>query len=320
MFRESLIIKKIKSVKRKAVKLYKSLIWFYHHRNERENIVFTKNRNAKERAARANCYDYLSEKYKYIITKGVETKEPSKKSNKIWICWLQGMDKAPDLVKACHNSVIQNFSDKEIVILEEANLQDYVQFPNYIIEKWKKGIIPNAQFSDLIRIDLLCRYGGIWCDATVLCTETPPPVMTENKLFVFKSIDLLRRDKEPTICSNWYIEAWSNQRILLLTRKLLFEYWKNEESLKDYFIFHLFFAMAARRYPEDWEAIPVFNNNSPHTLQFEFSKPYSAERWEQICRMSPIHKLNHHVNYANDNENFYSYILKQYGENNYKNN
>ena len=136
--------------------------------------------------------------------------------------------------------------------------------------------------------------------------------MTDAPMFVFKALDLSRRDLEPTICSSWYIAAWSNQRILLLTYKLLLEYWKTAEDVGNYFAFHIFLAMAARRYPEDWESIPVYNNHSPHTLQFEFNHDYSDERWNAIKRMSPIHKLNHHIQYDPDKNNYFHHVLDTY--------
>ena len=35
-------------------------------------------------------------------------------SKKVWICWLQGMENAPEIVKKCYDSVRKNLSDKEI--------------------------------------------------------------------------------------------------------------------------------------------------------------------------------------------------------------
>ena len=201
--------------------------------------------------------------------------------------------------------------DRELVILDEKKIGEIIHLPDYIWEKRRNGIISHAHFSDLLRVSLLCEYGGIWCDATVLCTGNPPGVMKDSPLFVFKSMDLTRRDRTPTVCSSWYISAWSNQRILLLTRNLLYEYWKSAEKLGNYFAFHVFLALAARRYPEDWDKIPMYNNHSPHTLQFELADPYSDERWKEILSMSPIHKLNHHIK-VDPGDSFNQFILESW--------
>ena len=56
---------------------------------------------------------------------------------------------------------------KEFVVLDKTNISDYVRLPEYIEKKWKAGIIGNAQYSDLVRNELLIKYGGYWIDSTV---------------------------------------------------------------------------------------------------------------------------------------------------------
>ena len=92
------------------------------------------------------------------------------KPRKIWFCWLQGMENAPELVKVCHESLCKNIKDREIVVLTNENLSQYVHLPEYIERKHKKGIIPDAAFTDMLRLELLCKHGGAWIDSTVLCT------------------------------------------------------------------------------------------------------------------------------------------------------
>ena len=268
-----------------------------------------KNQNTVEEEEAVRSYRRLRKAYATIIEKGVSAGE-SHKSNNIWICWLQGADSMPSLVQKCVQSIFENFPDKTVTLISYENMNEYVDLPDYIIRKHKDGIIPPAQFSDLIRADLLCKYGGLWVDATVFCTSPNMfRIFEEYPLFVFKQFDLQRRDFQPSVASNWLIYAYSNQKILLLTRKLLFEYWERNNYLENYFIFHHFFALAAKRYEEDWNAIPAFNNHTPHTLQFEFGEVFSEERWGQIKGMSDFHKLNHHINYSDDEKTFYSVLV-----------
>lgn len=42
-----------------------------------------------------------------------------------------------------------------------------MEFPKYIEEKWKRGVITHTHMTDLLRLELLIRYGGTWIDATV---------------------------------------------------------------------------------------------------------------------------------------------------------
>ena len=94
---------------------------------------------------------------------------------------------------------------------------------------------------------------------------------------------------------------------------MMYEYWKNENEMINYYIFH----MVKDKYPDIWEAIPTFNNISPHTLQFELMTDYNKERFEQIIRMSDFHKLNRRIadSYlgGGKTKNFYKYIINKYG-------
>ena len=91
-------------------------------------------------------------------------------SKPIWFCWLQGFDNAPEIVHACYNSIKRNIPDREIEVIDNENWQEFVELPDYIIKKWEKGRNPAALFSDLLRLELLIKYGGTWIDSTELCT------------------------------------------------------------------------------------------------------------------------------------------------------
>lgn len=87
------------------------------------------------------------------------------RSDIIWCCWLQGFEKAPAIVKACVNSLSENIKGKEFRFVDEQNLREYICFPEHIEERWRKKKIPPAMFADLIRLELLVKYGGTWIDS-----------------------------------------------------------------------------------------------------------------------------------------------------------
>ena len=265
-------------------------------------IYIVNNNNLEFQLRMYKVYQKYSKKYQDIIKEGVQSKE-TKKSKIVWICWFQGEEVAPPLVKACIASVRKNLCEYDVIVLTQKNISDYVKFPEYIESKWEKGKIPFAHYSDLLRIELLCKYGGIWIDATVYCTSKVPKYISDVPLFLYKQMDLIRMDEMPSIASSWFISSVSNNKILLLTRKLLFTYWK------EHFLFHIFLTMSARRYSQEWEKIPTFNNHSPHTLFFELQTKFNKERWEEIKRISCFHKLNHHIEYENIEGTYLESIL-----------
>ena len=79
-------------------------------------------------AASLKTKEKLERKYKKYLTQFDEKyiESEHKESNKIWICWFQGLDEAPNIVKKCIESVEKNNPDKEIVIITTNNIHDYV--------------------------------------------------------------------------------------------------------------------------------------------------------------------------------------------------
>ena len=153
--------------------------------------------------------------------------KPHNTSNKVWVCWFQGLDNAPAIVKKCYESLKLNLTDREIVLVTIDNMCDYVEFPDYILEKWKTGQITHTHMTDLLRLELLIRYGGMWIDATVLCTnkrEEIPDYFFDSDLFLYQTLKP-GRDGQALPISSWLISAKTNNKILMETRFLCYKYW-----------------------------------------------------------------------------------------------
>ncbi len=211
---------------------------------------------------------------------------------KVWICWFQEMNLAPDLVKKCFESIKQNITDREIVLITEDNYKQYVQFPDYIQDKIRCGIIPKAHMSDLLRLELLTRYGGTWIDATVYCSGKCPWYMLDSNLFLFQNLKP-GLDGHVTCISNWFITAKSGNKILEMTLALLYDYWAKNSYLIDYFIFHDFFQLAIEAYPEEWEKVIPLSNSLPHILLLRLFEPYDEKIWIAVKEQTSFHKLSY---------------------------
>lgn len=276
----------------------------------KKNLLFlnVKNKNVRDLAYKDYCYKKLYKKYKYVIDNYKE-ENIKKFSDFVWICWFQGVDNAPPLVKSCINSVKKNIPNKKVIVLDNTNIDKYVEFPDYIIKKRKKGLIGDALYSDLIRLQLLNKYGGLWVDSTVYMTDTVKDEFFEQELFVFKEISLFQKEELPIRASNWLIYSCSNNNILMLTERLLLEYWKREKYPRNYYIFHLFFSMATKKYSDDWKKVSSFSNINNHILQFELLEEYNENRWEEIKNIAIFHKLNRRI-FTDDKKSNYYHIIE----------
>ena len=236
---------------------------------------------------------------------------PHVSSGKIFICWFQGMEQAPEIVKTCYASVKAALPDREIVLISQENMYDHVQFPPHVQEKIDSGIITRTHLSDLLRLELLLKYGGTWIDATVFCSGGRiPDYMLHSDLFTFQ---LLKpgRDGKSSVISSWFITATSGNRILAATRHLLYEYWKKNTKLVDYFLLHDFFQMALEKYSDDWNRVVPFSSATPHILLLRLFQPYDETLWNAVTSQTPFHKLSYKFSDsdAQKENTYYQHIL-----------
>ena len=243
-------------------------------------------------SANKQLYKYLKKNYyKYLDNSIDENIVIHSASNRVWVCWLQGIkEDTPPVVKRCIQSMYDNLKKEEVVLLTEDNYHEYVTLPDYIVKKYNQGKISKTHLTDFLRLELLIKYGGIWIDATVLCTDDIPNYILNSDLFLFQNLKP-GRDGDTVALSSWFIVAKSNNRVLIATQKLMYEYWRRNEALIDYFLIHNFLRMSLDRYPEEDEKIIKYPNSTPHILLLDIFKPYDKRKWDAIKEMTPIHKL-----------------------------
>lgn len=228
----------------------------------------------------------------------------------IWWCWLQGAEKAPEIVSACYYSLRRNLPEYEMRVIDAENWNEYIELPDYIVNKWEKRQIPPALFSDLLRLQLLIKYGGTWIDSTVLCTGNE---LTKD--YLDADLFLFQYTPEGTTqnisISNWFISAHSNNEVLVTLRDMLFAYWKDYNCTLDYYIFHLFFGMVAKEYPEQIAAMPYGYSVWSITLMHHLGDTFNKEKWDKLVSKVSFHKLAYRLsdNIKNNKDNYYNYVL-----------
>lgn len=221
--------------------------------------------------------------------------QKSRISNKVWVCWFQGMENAPKLVKRCYQSLRENLTDREIVLITSENMMEYVQFPEFIVEKWKSGVITYTHMTDLLRLELLIRYGGMWVDATVFCSrkrEEIPEYYFNSDLFFYQCLKP-GRDGHSSYISSWLMNARSSNRILMATQHLIYEYWKDYKEMLDYFLLHDFMAIVLDYYSEEWKDVIPVDNAAPHILLLRLFDEFDPQLWEAAMEQTPFHKLSY---------------------------
>lgn len=90
----------------------------------------------------------------------------------IWTMWWQGYKQAPAIVKCCIESMKRYNEGVCITVIDASNYEEYISIPFYIEEKFRQGMISVTHLSDIIRMKLISKYGGLWIDAI----EMLPPM------------------------------------------------------------------------------------------------------------------------------------------------
>ena len=199
------------------------------------------------------------------------------------------------LVKKCINS-IRAFKPQgyEVQVVDFENLLEWVGFPDFILKKHEKGIIPEAHFSDLVRSCLLYFYGGIWMDATCFMTSPFPSRLISQPFFMFQT-DLFL-NPIPMKSSNWFIISEEKNLVLKYMIHMLVDYWGHHNNLKNYFLYHIFIKALSDndKYTENiFNEMPYFSNQAPHLMLFSLPKKYSEEMMIHLKSTSFVHKLTY---------------------------
>ena len=89
--------------------------------------------------------------------------------------------------------------DYRVIILTDDNYKQYVDIPEWVEEKKKKGVISRTHYSDILRLSLLARHGGMWIDSTFYCTDNVLDEYFKWPLWSIKRPDYFHQDILPII-------------------------------------------------------------------------------------------------------------------------
>ena len=275
-------------------------------------VWWTHSKVAIEQIQAERASKYLWRKYGKMIAAPLTEHGVEKPNKTIWLCWLQGMEQAPDIVKQCVASVKHYMPEYRLQVLTAENIAQFVELPEHIWAKYKNGTITFTHFSDILRTALLVQHGGIWLDATVLLTGTLPTKWTEADLFFLQKSVL---NATPHAGSSWMLAARKGNPVLQRVLELLGEYWRKENKLRDYYLFHLLLFLVLTKNEQGQKAlhsVPYISNVDAHVLQFRLFEEYSDSAWRYITESSPIHKLTWKFNHnepLDKKGTYYDYIL-----------
>ena len=101
----------------------------------------------------------------------------------------------------------------------------------------------------------------------------------------------------------------------MVLREMLYAYWKDYDCTLDYYMFHLFFSLIAKEYPKEIARMPYGYSPNSLVLLHHWGEKFDLKKWDKLTSQVSFHKLAFRVseNIKTDKENYFNYILKEYG-------
>lgn len=230
----------------------------------------------------------------------------------VWVFWWQGLDEAPEMVKACVESQRKNLpAGFRQIIITKNNYKDYIFVPDHIMEKVEKGFITFTTLSDIFRVTLLYRYGGFWMDATLLVLKPIPDNICNYSIYT-------RNLPEVQYCTNvmwadWFIFAKKGNKLFRFVMEAFYYYYSKYDKIRYYFTIDYFIAIACNEFKDvefELKKIP-YNNERALELCKHLTETFQEERYKAYISESFVQKLTYKINWGNKNHcnTIYEYIV-----------
>ena len=205
----------------------------------------------------------------------------------IFMLWQQGWDAAPKMVQACAESWRTHNPDWTLHLLDERTLPEMA--PSWSSFRHPANGRP-AQ-SNIARLTLLKAHGGVWADATLLCTRPLDDWLPQSELFMFA------RPRPYRYVDIWFIAAAAKSPALSGWHEMVRQYWSHFARPHHYYWMEYLFEYLCAANPAAraaWEAMPKYSALGPLAIPNIAFEPATPAVRELIAHnVFPAHKLTH---------------------------
>ena len=236
----------------------------------------------------------------------------------LFIYWNQGFENSPKLVQNCLLTWKKYNPTWNIIELDNSNLSQYIDLKQEFPENIS---ITQVALSDVIRIFLLEKYGGLWVDATTYCAKPLDDWLPEyitSGFFAFNINNL----EQHILMSSWFLYGDKDNYIIKKQKRSVIDYihkskvgiglintayvaqttddWFHHKYDKEfYFWFHMLFVDSYQSdnvFKSIWDNTPKYSSDIPHFIQLDIGM--LTEMNDTIQNRitdtdAPLHKLTY---------------------------
>lgn len=215
----------------------------------------------------------------------VYPKQPQQSSeydDSIWVYW-NDENNIPPLVKRCIAQISKYAAGRTVRLVTENNLKKYISLSSHVEQKYTTGKITRTHFSDIVRLSLMSKYGGIYMDATLLQTDFLEKEWLEHDFFTIKAkIGKKYKVVSEGKWSSFFFACRKNNLLTQLTLEMMNKYWEKWDLLIDYLWIDYLWMVCSENIPsinQMFEEVP-YTNAYIYTLN-GYGKACSDEEYKQ---------------------------------------
>ena len=211
---------------------------------------------------------------------------------RLWLYWHQGEAEAPRLVAQCLQTWRDHNPGWDVQVLDAATLPAEVT-----LDDLPEDISLQA-LSDVLRLRLLRRYGGVWVDATAYCVrpldDWLPPLLSSG----FFAFTLPAHDR---LIGSWFLAASPGAPLIETWESAATLYWRVRRRADAYYWVHYLFEFVTITSPlcgAVWDATPTVDSRDCWHVYHSLIAEQDVEKYEALAHQAqangvPFHRLSH---------------------------
>lgn len=228
----------------------------------------------------------------------------------VWVMWWQGIEYMPSLVKKCYESIKRNSGDYQVILISKNNLNDYVQLSPKIVQKIENHQITLTHLSDIIRFQLLYRYGGLWADSTLFITGSLNRIDIQQ-IFTCSGYPTNRNfNIAKGRWTGFFIGGPQHSPLFGFLNSFFEDYWEKNDRLIDFFLIDYALNYAWENNIGEFQTTSKkFNGNDPKMFKLLpiLNEKFDAKVANDLTQNSYAFKLSLRKKINNmDKDNFYN--------------
>ncbi len=233
---------------------------------------------------------WLTKRYSNLVKRyrsyQAENNEAADENSPVWGLWWQGEETMPEIIRWCHKSKVHAAGGHPLILLDSDSVRDYVEFPPCVWEQYEKGHLRIQHLADMIRVQLLKTYGGIWLDASVYCLGNIPQSDFEREVYSVKC----EPNERFVSLGHWTTYAIGGKKgntLCSFLNDLFIAHCESGKPFIDYYMFDCAIAVAYNTIPSVKEAIDALPLESSHNFWLDDHMGADAKEVE-----AEMHKQN----------------------------